>query len=319
MFRRAQHFSTVNSYLSRAVPARVPSSAITSDIAVASTLQRPAINSTIGYGRFQARFHGSQSAADSIPPSKRSGLLHRYNMWSQRSPVISILVTSSTLWCLGDLSAQYIEGGAESPVASTTEERRALIDKANASPLQRLLPSFLRFLWSDDWFTMEVQTTASDASPQAGFCVNVRRLVATTVFGSLIAGVFGQAWYKYLDHLVLNVIKLENRGTRFVVTKWLIECAFWHPVTLFFFWVFVGVSGSGDNADQIKRQLKSDFLGTYAAEVALYTPVDLLNFSKVPLHLQVVVCNVASFFEAIMLSYLHNLSAQNEKKSTSTE
>jgi len=262
----------------------------------------------IGYSRFnQVRWRSSTADAPP-PPAGKSGLLHRYNMWSQRSPIICITVTSSTLWCLGDLSAQYIEGGTSNPVAKSSEERDQMI-ASSSTGLQRFLPPSLRSLWSKDWFTVEIGATDSTS----GFCIDARRLVATTVFGSLIAGVGGQMWYKYLDHLVLNVIKLENRGTRFVITKWLIECAFWHPVTLFAFWVFVGLTGGGDNLDQIKRQLQSDFMGTLAAELCLYTPVDLLNFSKVPLHLQVVVCNVASFFEAIMLSYLHNLSAQNEK------
>ena len=75
--------------------------------------------------------------------------------------------------------------------------------------------------------------------------------------------------------------------THFVAAKIELEVAIWHPIGLFVYWVLVGTA-EGHRVEKIKRELAADSLPTRAGDVALWTPVDILNFWKVPVRLQAV-------------------------------
>jgi len=97
---------------------------------------------------------------------------------------------------------------------------------------------------------------------------------------------------------------LSSGSVKFVLAKVGLECFVWHPFSLFAFWVIVG-GIEGHSLNQIKEELKRDYLPTLLGEFALWTPLDLLNFWLVPVKFQVLVGNCGCLVEAVCLSYIH--------------
>lgn len=143
-------------------------------------------------------------------------------------------------------------------------------------------------------------------APHENTAFDTIRLTATMFFGSAIAGALAMYWYNYLDHLVGDVWKFRRGGAGFVAAKVGIEFAVWHPFTLTAFWFFLGFA-QGEGFSEIVTDFKKNFVPTLAAEYTLWTPIDILNFWLVPLHLQVLVVNLGCFLEAVGLSYIHGV------------
>mmetsp|Transcript_24958 Transcript_24958/g.66414 ORF Transcript_24958/g.66414 Transcript_24958/m.66414 type:complete len:135 (+) Transcript_24958:185-589(+) len=70
------------------------------------------------------------------------------------------------------------------------------------------------------------------------------------------------------------------------------------------FWVIV-VMFEGHSPLQIGRDLRSDFAPTLCGDLALWLPIDVVNFSVVPVQYQVLVAAVGSLLEAVAVSYVH--------------
>jgi Ca2+-binding EF-hand superfamily protein len=134
--------------------------------------------------------------------------------------------------------------------------------------------------------------------------VDKKRLAGTMIHGSVVAGAGGYYWYSFLDRFVHGNLRLVSGTLRFVLTKLAFEFSIFHPITLMCYWWIVGRC-EGHGIDQIIKELKSDFLMTWFGDGMLWSPLDLLLFWKVPVHLQVMVINCGSLIEAIALSYIH--------------
>ena len=116
--------------------------------------------------------------------------------------------------------------------------------------------------------------------------LNHARLIGTTVEESLVGGGVGCLWYKFLDQFVVRRLGCIPGTPRFVLAKLGLEFLVWQPVSLVAFWTIVGLA-EGHSASQIRRELRSDFLPTLLGECCLWLPIDLLNFSRVPVGCQV--------------------------------
>jgi Ca2+-binding EF-hand superfamily protein len=112
------------------------------------------------------------------------------------------------------------------------------------------------------------------------------RFMGVLSHGCLIGGLGNYAWYSWLDSFVRSGLGLTS-GARFVAAKIGLEVALWHPTSLLCFW------------------LRQSYWPTLAGDVCLWTPMDILNFSRVPVHLQTTFINMGSLFEAVVLSYIH--------------
>ena len=130
-----------------------------------------------------------------------------------------------------------------------------------------------------------------------------RRFMGVLSHGCLIGGLGNYAWYRWLDGFVRSGLGL-TAGARFVAAKIGLEIAIWHPASLLCFWVIVGIS-EGHSFSKIQRELRQSYWPTLAGDVCLWAPMDFLNFSRVPVHLQTTFINLGSLFEAVVLSYIH--------------
>lgn len=198
------------------------------------------------------------------------GLWGIYLRFLHRRAILAVFLTSLILWSIGDAASQAIEHQLR---ARNVEEA---VDMLESGAAQSETPQF-------QW----------------------RRFFGAIVDGSLIAGVGGYYWYQALDKFVSTTCLLRRGSTSFIMTKMLLEFVVWHPLNLLTFWMVVGFA-EGDGIMNILHELKDDFLPTLAGEYMLWGPLDLLNFWIVPVHLQVILCNVGALFESVFLSYVRS-------------
>lgn len=131
------------------------------------------------------------------------------------------------------------------------------------------------------------------------------RFIGAIVDGVVVAGVGGYYWYQALDKFVTKTCLLRKGSLSFITTKMLLEFVIWHPLNLMTFWMVVGFA-EGDSLRHILREFRDDFFPTLLGEYMLWGPLDVVNFCFVPVHLQVILCNVASLFESVFLSYVRS-------------
>ena len=113
------------------------------------------------------------------------------------------------------------------------------------------------------------------------------RFTGVLAHGTVMGGFGNYFWYNnFLDPFVRNQLKLSS-GFRFVASKIGLEIAIWHPCSLFCYWVIVGIA-EGSSWSKIRKELSESFFATLAGDVCLWTPMDILNFTKIPVHLQTV-------------------------------
>lgn len=131
------------------------------------------------------------------------------------------------------------------------------------------------------------------------------RLAGTVCYGATFCGVASYYWYRFLEHLVTCRFGFKAKTLPFVGSKLLIELGLWFPLNIGIFWYVVGM-GEGKSLADSTKELHTGFLQAIQGGLCIWTPVDVLNFSLVPVHLQVLVVNVASLIEAVMFSLIHS-------------
>ena len=112
------------------------------------------------------------------------------------------------------------------------------------------------------------------------------RLAGTTLEESLIGGGVGCLWYRSLDKIVSCRFGFVPGTAKFVLAKLGLEFLVWQPLSLVAFWTVVGLA-EGHSGPQILKELRTDFFPTLFGECCLWMPIDLLNFSRVPVSYQV--------------------------------
>lgn len=156
-------------------------------------------------------------------------------------------------------------------------------------------------LWGVGDITAQGMEIYSTTNPQQ---FQVNRFGGVLAHGAIMGGVCNYYWYTFLDNFVVNTCKLSAGTARFVACKIGLEVAIWHPIGLLAYWCIVGYF-EGHSPSNIERELKKDYFPTLVGDICLWTPMDIINFWKVPVQLQVLFINAGSLFEAIVLSYVH--------------
>ena len=192
-----------------------------------------------------------------------------------RRPYSVQMLTSATLFAIGDITAQHYE-------AYLDYHRHMTADSAEHLHHHELHPAA--------------------ASPSAPF--NFHRLAACSLFGLLVMGPAGHLWYQRLDLWAARVAApLSLRHTGFKV---LLDTAIFNPIFLVVFFVTVS-SIEGESRSAIASKLWRDFVPSYAVDCSVWPAVQCINFRYVPVALQLLVVNVFCYFDDVFLSYVqHN-------------
>jgi protein Mpv17 len=187
---------------------------------------------------------GLHSLASKLPEMWRA-----YGRLLSTYPVRTQMASSAVIWCAGDLVAQRLERRrqenqpSEPSAASSWQETDAVSNASDTAPARQ-------------------EANAGETTPQAS-SINWRRTQVQTIYATLVWAPMAHYWYETLDRLV---VRLAEAGTwRFVGTKLALEMVALHPVSLFAFFVSIGLGG-GDSIHQVLQQLSHDFLPSLGLE-----------------------------------------------------
>lgn len=192
-------------------------------------------------------------------------MLARYLRLQQLYPVRTQIASSLAIWTAGDSLVQYLEHRHTS---------HSLTDASDHD---------------------------GDQGSTAGFELDGRRALGMGVFGGAVIGFLGHHFYENLDHWA----KLRYPASRFkyVGVKCLLDAALFNPVYTGLFFLFLRASGELVSWAQLKGKFQADYFPTLAAECTFWPPVQMINFSFVPLRHQVLFVNAACVLDAAFLSW----------------
>jgi protein Mpv17 len=163
----------------------------------------------------------------------------------------------------------------------------------------------------EQYYLQPAKPKELESQEKASFSLESSRLAGCMTHGFFLGGVGGYLWYGWMDKFVTGTIKAVPGSNKFIAAKLLMEICVWHPVGLLGYWGIVG-KFEGHSIAQIGAELRESFLPTLAGDASLWTPIDILNFRYVPVHLQALVFNAGSLVEAVALSYIHGLGGEGD-------
>lgn len=192
-----------------------------------------------------------------------------YERLASRYPIATNMATSGVLWGSGDIAAQSLEQEHSNNLAH--------LDNATANRTTGI-----------DW----------------------QRVAVQSLYASLLWAPFGHYWYQALDrwaHQAATILvkdKLLSRKSTVLISKVAMEALLLHPIALFAYFTCIGTM-KGETASEISWKLRNDFAPCLGMEIALWTPLDVVNFVFVPVRHQLLVVNCGCLLESVGLSYIH--------------
>ncbi|XP_042498086.1 protein Mpv17 isoform X2 [Macadamia integrifolia] len=135
------------------------------------------------------------------------------------------------------------------------------------------------------------------------FRINWKRVAITSMFGFGFVGPVGHFWYEGLDRFIRLRLHLQPNSMRFVATKVAMDGIIFGPLDLFVFFSYMGLS-MGKSIDQVKEDVKRDFLPALILEGGIWPLVQVANFRFVPVRYQLLYVNVFCLLDSAFLSWL---------------
>ncbi|XP_024985102.1 protein Mpv17-like [Cynara cardunculus var. scolymus] len=133
--------------------------------------------------------------------------------------------------------------------------------------------------------------------------INWRRVITTSLFGMAFVGPIGHFWYEGLDRFLRLRLLYQPNSLRFVATKVALDGIIFGPVDLFVFFTYMGLA-SGKNVDQVKEDVKRDFLPALVLEGGVWPIVQVGNFRFIPVRYQLLYVNLFCLLDSCFLSWL---------------
>ncbi|PON50552.1 Mpv17/PMP [Parasponia andersonii] len=141
----------------------------------------------------------------------------------------------------------------------------------------------------------------SDAD--ADFKINWKRVAITSSFGFGFVGPVGHFWYEGLDKFLRLRLHQQPKSLRFVATKVALDGIIFGPLDLFVFFTYMGFS-MGKNVQQVKEDVKRDFLPALVLEGGIWPIVQVVNFRYVPVRYQLLYVNIFCLLDSAFLSWV---------------
>ncbi|KAK6941514.1 Mpv17/PMP22 [Dillenia turbinata] len=135
------------------------------------------------------------------------------------------------------------------------------------------------------------------------FKIDWKRVAITSTFGFGFVGPVGHFWYEGLDRFIRLRLQLRPKSFRFVGAKVAADGIIFGPIDLLVFFTYMGFS-AGKNVDQVKEDVKRDFLPALVLEGAVWPAVQFINFRYVPVRYQLLYVNLFCLLDSAFLSWL---------------
>lgn len=98
-------------------------------------------------------------------------------------------------------------------------------------------------------------------------------------------------------------LQYQPKSLRFVATKVAVDGLLFGPLDLLVFFTYMGFS-SGKSVDQVKEDVKRDFLPALILEGGIWPIVQVVNFRYVPVRYQLLYVNFFCLLDSSFLSWL---------------
>ncbi|KAJ9555689.1 hypothetical protein OSB04_010303 [Centaurea solstitialis] len=185
-------------------------------------------------------------------------------------PVKTQVISSGLIWGLGDFAAQAVTH------ATAAKKKTLFLSNGNVCLSQQ-----------------------EEDKRQ----INWRRVITTSLFGMAFVGPIGHFWYEGLDRFLRFRLLYQPNSMRFVATKVALDGIIFGPVDLFVFFTYMGFA-SGKNVDQVKEDVKRDFLPALVLEGGVWPIVQVGNFRFIPVRYQLLYVNLFCLLDSCFLSWL---------------
>lgn len=232
-------------------------------------------------------------------------LLHRYKYPTQ-------IITGGVLWCTGDILCQGLvhlaghedeadDGGKNASQLHTTDyntDKRAIGKAFQSKPFEI------------DWVRVARMTTYGlmVSAPAYAFWYSFLDKWSYSVFGRIPPGQspppLPGALQRAVERIPIFRSRVSKDGGLAMATSWRTwkiigfklwaDCFIFDPLYLTLFFSATGAM-EGKSLQDIKLKLKSDFLSTYLIDIAVWAPIQTINFRFVPVpyqSLMVQSCNI---------------------------
>ncbi|DBA79766.1 TPA: hypothetical protein ACH3X1_008431 [Trebouxia sp. C0004] len=152
---------------------------------------------------------------------------------------------------------------------------------------------------------------AGDCLAQKAECIarkrklryNYRRTAFTAAYGGALIGPFGHFWYRKLDKVVSSC--LQPSTAVFVAAKVAADTFIYTPLNVGLFFALMTVV-EGGHWTEVRHKLQQDFLPTMGAEMAIWPAYQAVNFARVPVQHQLLICSVGTLFDSTFLCWVHD-------------
>lgn len=125
--------------------------------------------------------------------------------------------------------------------------------------------------------------------------LDIKRTLATAVYGGTFIGPFGHTWYLQLDRVAARYFR---RGSgAFIGAKVAADTAIFGPLHIVAFLSYMTLWEGGTLQD-VRRKLSKDFWPTMGVELTIWPALQAFNFWRVPVDYHLMVVNAATVFES---------------------
>ncbi|XP_073116435.1 protein SYM1 isoform X12 [Elaeis guineensis] len=143
--------------------------------------------------------------------------------------------------------------------------------------------------------------------------INWKRVAITSTFGFAYDGPVGHYWYEYLDYYIRVRLQLQPKSFKFVTAKVAADGLLCGPLDLLIFFSYMGFA-SGKSMDQVKEDVKKDFLPALLVEAGVWPFVQVANFRFVPVRYQLLYVNFFCLLDSTFLSWIEQQADAPWKK-----
>lgn len=109
--------------------------------------------------------------------------------------------------------------------------------------------------------------------------------------------------YEYLDRFIRLRLQLQPKSIKFVTAKVATDGLLFGPLDLLVFFSYMGLA-SGKSVDQVKVDVKRDFLPSLLVGGTMWPLVQVANFRYVPVRYQLLYVNLFCLLDSCFLSWI---------------
>lgn len=205
-------------------------------------------------------------------------LFSRYQHNLRKRPYTTNLLSSGTIFVVGDLLAQYFF--PNQPVASDDPKHQQKV--ALAKPDQ--------------------------------FQFDYLRCARAFVYGGVIFSPIGYHWYRFIAG-VSSPVKVANRTLQTVLnntTRVFVDQAMFSPIAVLMYFSLMSMLELR-SYDEIKQKLRDNYWATLKTNWLVWPLFQSFNFTVVPLEFRLLSSNILAIFWNCYLSYLNSSKLEAER------